>query len=267
MKPPGIDFGQLYRDRVRDVQRRERTPEYWDGRALNLRPDAFDSRYVRDFVARVDVSGCQTLLDVGCGPGTIGLSLAPRLAHVYGLDYSPGMLAVFADHARDRRLTNVTPILRAWEADWSDVPVCDVVVASRSTAVLDLEAALVKLASKARRRVYLTYPADGHLGEDHVRRAIGRPSHALPDYLCVAGILHDLGVYPRLDYLDGENRLLHCPTFADFQEKVSGLLGELTPDETARLRRYHDEQAGGVGPAPVRWALFWWEARGEHAGL
>ncbi len=261
--PPDIDFGQLYRDRVRDVQRRERTPEYWDARALRLRTDAFDSRYVREFVARVDVSGCQTLLDVGCGPGTIGLSLAPRLAHVYGLDYSRGMLAAFLDVARQRNLSRVTPILRAWDDDWSDVPVCDLVVASRSTAVLDMEAALIKLVSKARRRVYLTYPADGHLGEEDVRRAVGRPPQALPDYLCVAGILHQLRIYPRLDYLNGENRLARCVTLADFEDKVRELLGELTADETTRLRRYFDTHAGRIGQAPVRWAFLWWEVQAE----
>ncbi|UNI13606.1 Trans-aconitate 3-methyltransferase [Purpureocillium takamizusanense] len=35
-----------------------------------------------------------TLLDVGCGPGLVARALAPRFAHVIGLDPSEGMLAV-----------------------------------------------------------------------------------------------------------------------------------------------------------------------------
>ena len=123
----------------------------------------FTSPYIQQFVDRMDLTDCATLLDVGCGAGAISLTVAARLEHVYGLDYSPGMLEAFAANARERGLAGVTPILRAWDDDWSDVPICDVVVASRSTAVPDLEAALLKLNSKARRRVYVTYPADGHL--------------------------------------------------------------------------------------------------------
>ena len=146
-----IDFAARYRDHVRRTGRRERTPEYWNDRAAALSQRVFDAPYVRQFVARMDLRDCTTLLDVGCGPGTIGLSVPSQLDHVYGLDYSPGMLTMFAENARQRGLTRVTPMLRAWEADWADVPVCDIVVASRSTAVPDLEATLVKLDSKARR--------------------------------------------------------------------------------------------------------------------
>ena len=169
-----IDFAELYRRQMLRANRQEKTPEYWDGRAPAMSQRMSDSQYVRQFVAALDLAGCATLLDVGCGPGTIALTVAPRLEHVYGLDYSPGMLAAFAEEARARGLTAATPILRAWDDDWADVPVCDIVVASRSTAVPDLEAAILKLDSKARRRVYMSYPADGDLPGDDVRRAIGR---------------------------------------------------------------------------------------------
>ena len=169
MDPSTFDFAGFYRERVRAANRPERSPDYWDGRAASMSERGFDTPYVREFLARMDLSGCSTLLDVGCGPGTIALSAAPRLARVYGLDHSPSMLAAFAENARARGVTTATPILRSWDDDWSDVPVCDVVVASRSTAVPDLEAAIVKLHAMARRRVYVTYPADGHLVADDVR--------------------------------------------------------------------------------------------------
>jgi len=159
-----IDFAELYRRQMLRANRQEKTPGYWDGRALAMSQRMSDSRYVRQFVASLDLTACATLLDVGCGPGTIALTVAPRLEHVYGLDYSPGMLAAFAGEARARGLeAAATPILHAWDDDWADVPTCDLVVASRSTAVPDLEAAILKLHSKARKRVYMSYPADGRL--------------------------------------------------------------------------------------------------------
>jgi SAM-dependent methyltransferase len=256
-----IDFAELYRRQMQRANRHEKTPEYWDGRAPAMSQRTSDSQYVRQFVAAIDLTGCATLLDVGCGPGTIALTVAPRLEHVYGLDYSPGMLAAFAVEARARGLTAATPILRAWEDDWADVPVCDIVVASRSTAVPDLEAAILKVDSKARKRVYMSYPANGQLPGDEVRRAIGRADGSAPDYLCAVGILHHLGLHPTLGYLTTENRFARCADVADFLSKATELLGPLSAEEAGRLQRFFREADERARQEPTRWALFSWEPR------
>jgi SAM-dependent methyltransferase len=255
-----IDFAERYREHLRRQNRPAKPPGHWDARASSMSEGVFETEYVHRFVERMNLEGCATLLDVGCGPGTIALSVARRLDHVYGLDYSPGMLAAFVEHARARGLTAVTPILLGWEDDWAAVPVCDVVVASRSTAVPDLEAAVLKLQSKARVRVYLTYPADGHFVPAGVRRAIGREGFVVPDYLCVVGVLHQLGLRPTLDYLPGENRFANCPDYESLEKKVSQTVGPLSPDETNRLRTYFDTNREDlVRTSPARWALFSWE--------
>jgi len=255
-----VDFGRLYREQMQ-LTPREREPEYWDRRAPAMSDGEFTSTYVRQFIDRMDLTDCKTLLDVGCGPGTISLTVAERLEHVYGLDYCPGMLAAFVQNARLRGLTGATPILRGWNDDWADVPMCDVAVASRSTAVPDLEAAILKLESKARRRVYLSYPADGRLGGDDIREVIGRTSQSLPDYLCVIGILHHLGVYPTLTYLPAKSRFADCSGLASFCAKVIEVLGDVTLDEVARLRTYFDTHRDAIVRESMRWALFSWEPR------
>ncbi len=257
-----IDFADRYREEVRRTKRPERTPSYWDSRAAAMGAGAFQSAYAQAFIARMDLGDCETLLDVGCGPGTIGLSVARRLRRVYGLDYSPAMLAAFSRHARDRGLTAVTPILRAWDDDWLDVPTCDVVVASRATAVPDFASAAAKLVSKARRRVYLTYPAHGRFVGDDVCRVLGRPHEPLPDYLSVVGILHHLGIHPRLDYLPDANRFAGCAGFDDFLVKAQAFVGDLSVDEVSTLRRYYEEHGERIGLEPMRWAFIWWDVDG-----
>ncbi len=254
-----IDFADRYRKGLQRANRPKRAPAYWDSRAPAMSAGAPLSSYAQAFIARMDLTGCETLLDVGCGPGTIGLAIAPRLAHVYGLDYSPGMLAAFSEQARARGLASVTPILRSWDDDWSDVPVCDVVVASRATAVPDFEAAALKLAGKARRRVYLSYPALGRFGGDDVCRLLGRPHKALPDYLCVVGILHHLGIHPRLDFLSDANRFANCAGFDQFLTKVRALMGDLDAGEVATLRTYFDTHRDRLGVEPMRWAFISWD--------
>jgi SAM-dependent methyltransferase len=208
----------------------------------------------------VDLADCATLLDVGCGPGTIGLSVASQLDHVYGLDYSPGMLAAFREQAASRGVSNATPLLCAWEDDWSAVPVCDIVVASRATAVRDFEGAALKLASKARRRVYLTYPARGSFVGDEVLRALGRQSEPLPDYLCVVGILHHLGIHPRLDYITDASRFASCANVEDFVRRMRVYAGELSDDDVTTLQEYFARHQRRIAGERMIWAFISWEA-------
>ena len=254
-----IDFGQLYREHMARAGRPEKTAGDWDARASSMSRGAFDSAYGEGFVARLDLAGCDTLLDVGCGPGTIALTVAPRLAHVYGLDFSPGMIDAFAANARARGVTNADAVLRAWEDPWDDVPVCDVVVASRSTQVADLEAALLKLHAHARKRVYLTHRVGGLFLDASVYEALGRRDEPLPDYMYVLNILHQRGIHPRLDYLDGENRLRSCADFDECLRKVEWSLGTLTPQERALLRAHYERRGGRLGEQPMRWAFIWWD--------
>lgn len=170
MRLDDLDFGALYREHVARTSGGEKRPEDWDARAPAMRAAVQGGAYTDAFLARMDLTGCRTLLDVGCGPGTIGLALAPRLEHVHGLDYSRGMLDALEDGARARGLTNVSCILRAWDDPWDGVPVCDLVVASRSTHVMDMEAALGKLDAHARRRVYLTHRAGAARSTPRSRR-------------------------------------------------------------------------------------------------
>lgn len=255
-----IDFAGRYRRQVSQSNRPRREPDYWDRRAQRMSEGAFGSAYTEQFVARLDLSGCVTLLDVGCGPGTIALSVAPRLDHVYGLDYSDGMLAAFREQAERRGLTNATPIRCSWEDDWDGVPVCDIVVASRATAVRDFEAAAAKLAGKARRRVYLTYPARGSFVGDEVCRALGRQYEPLPDYLCVMGILHHLGIQPRLDYIDDTNRFVSCADVEGFIRKMREYVGELSEADVEILREYFASHYSRIAAELMRWAFIWWEA-------
>ncbi len=254
-----IDFGSVYRDHMSRSPRVNRDAADWDARAHAMSRRDFNGAYVDALVARMDLTGCATLLDVGCGPGTIGLRVASSLAHVYGLDHSPGMLAAFVENAAERGLSNATPILRAWEDDWTDISACDVVLASRSTHVADLEAALVKLDAHARRRVYLTQLANGRSLDPEVYEALGRDMEPRPDYIYAVNILRQLGIRPVLDYLEGENRLRRCSDADDFLRKVTWSVGDLDIDERDRLRRFFDDNRGRIGRAPVWWALISWE--------
>lgn len=256
-----IDFGRLYREHALAAARTPKPATAWDARASEMQHRGRQSRYAEAFIARMDLAGAATLLDVGCGPGTIGLPLAARLERVYGLDYSSAMLDALRANAAERGLANIEAIHRAWEDDWSDVPVCDIVVASRSTNVQDMTAALVKLDSKARRRVYLTHRVGDRPFDGGAIEAVGRKLLPPPDYIYIVNILHGMGIHPRLDYIESEYRLAPPADFEELARRIAWSLGELTREELARLRAWYDRSPPGAGEtgAPMRWAFISWE--------
>ncbi len=118
----------------------KKTPDHWDQRAEKMAENCASptDSYLQQLTSKIDLQGAQTLFDMGCGPGTVSLALADKLTTIYGVDYSQGMLNVAARRAAALKADNVHWIQRAWEEDWSDLPRCDIAVASRSTLVADM---------------------------------------------------------------------------------------------------------------------------------
>ena len=256
-----IDFGRLYSEHLAAAARKPKPASEWDSRASEMKYKSMQNVYVDQFVSHMNLTGSSTLLDIGCGPGTICLAVANRLKRVIGLDYSLGMLDALMKNAADCQLNNVEALHLSWEDDWSEVPECDIVVASRSTTVQDMATALAKLNAKARQRVYLTHLVGGRFVDPAVIQVLGRKLPPLPDYIYIINILHGMGIHPRLDYIENESRLAGTANFDEFISRVAWSLGDLTTDERARLRAWYENTAPGhnaIGPT-MRWALVSWD--------
>src|ERR1700719_4219688 len=54
----------------------------------------------------LSLDGTARLIDVGCGPGSVALLMAPLFAEVVGVDPDPGMIAAAMTEASRRGVTN-----------------------------------------------------------------------------------------------------------------------------------------------------------------
>lgn len=255
-----IDFAERYRQQMRRTGRRPKPPSAWDKRAAEMTGKPLGGAYTEAFIQQMDLTGAQSLLDIGCGPGTLCLPLATQFEQVYALDYSPAMLACLQAGADELGLNNVHPLLCGWEDDWSEVPICDILIASRSGVVDDLDAILEKIHRHTRLRVYMTQLAGGHFIDPAITRLLEREQPALPDHIYTLNLLHQRGIYARLDYIEVPGRLAGSTTFEEFADKVSFALGPLNETELSALADWYraDPERARRGGAPMRWALVSW---------
>ena len=100
---------------------------------------AYPAELAAELVRGLDLDGSGRLLDVGCGPGSLTLLLAPYFAEAIGVDADADMLAEGARLAAQRGLTNLTwRHLRAEDLP-ADLPSVRVVLFAQSFHWMDQE--------------------------------------------------------------------------------------------------------------------------------
>ncbi|MBW8777120.1 MAG: class I SAM-dependent methyltransferase, partial [Stenotrophomonas sp.] len=191
--PTPIDHSARYRQHLQACGFQAKPASAWDARAAQSSWKRRHDDYSEAFLARLDLSGVATVLDVGCGPGLLSLPIAAQVGHVHALDYSTGMLdGLRAAITRDG-VPNVTPWALSWTDDWHDVPRCDLAIASRSLMVADLEAALRRLDAHARQRACITFATGPRAGVPELAELLGRDWVPMPDHRYPINMLLDMG--------------------------------------------------------------------------
>lgn len=255
-----IDFNELYKKQKEITTFKPKTKEDWDAKAKDMDSRIHQSIYNEEFLARVDTKECTTLLDVGCGPGNLALRFARKLESVYAMDYSGEMLRLLDDNAKTKNITNIQTIRSSWDDDWNVLPKADIVIASRSMEVSDMQQALEKLNNQALKRVYLTYKVGGSFLDVDILEAMGRHIHPKPDYIYIVNILYKMGINPKIDYIQSENKKINWNDFESFKESTYWSIGQMTDSEVEGLKKLFFSDSFRKKPqAQNSWALISWE--------
>lgn len=257
-----LDFAKLYKAQKELSTFKGKSSDDWDKRAHSMNSSVHDSIYTKTFTEQIDFTQASSLLDVGCGPGTIALAIAFKMQKVYALDYSLGMIECVKNNCKEKNLNNVTTIHKSWEDNWDEVPNTDIVVASRSMEVKDIKEALMKLHSKANKRVYLTTKVGGTFIDPEILNQLPREVFPRPDYIYLLNVLHSMGIYAKVDFIKSENTKFESNTPEEFVEKVSWSLGELSSEEELILKEYFKTTYQYKQLAEyINWALISWEKK------
>lgn len=246
---------------------------FWDRRARDFRGGDEAAPFVAGFIALMRMQPGESVLDVGCGSGTLALPLARAGHNVVAVDFSAGMLDALRRRASADGLLNVRTIHAGWDDDWraAGVATADVAIASRSLDVRDLRAALQKLDAFAGRRVCIALPADGlFYGQLLAHEALGRPYTRRGDQVTAANVLRQMGIDVEVAFLEHASAHRYESPAAAL-ESLRRVATPADEREEAALERYAAEHlvetTGADGrrawkqdPAiAVRWAFLAWD--------
>jgi ubiquinone/menaquinone biosynthesis C-methylase UbiE len=174
-----------------------------------------------------------TVLDVGCGEGSVTIPIAKRVKKVIGVDSSPKMLEYLEKRASENNINNIKCILKPIEEiTYDEIGDVDVVVCSRSlNGIVPIKEVLGELNRIANKYVFITiFGPENKKIEKDFDKEIGRKTEDFPDYNYFFNILYNMGIYANVQRFDLNN----------YREYDS--IDEAIDNGKFRLDLYNDEE-------------------------
>ncbi|HPR37382.1 MAG TPA: class I SAM-dependent methyltransferase [Spirochaetota bacterium] len=263
-----IDWNEVIRNKKETNPKTVNSgPEVWNKRAPSFADHAGKTFYPDSFIKIMNPDPTWTVLDMGCGGGTLAIPMAERVSHITAVDFSEKMLEILNTEAEKRGIKNISTIHASWEENWSDsgIGIYDVAIASRSLAVDDIDAALSKLNNAAKKRVIISTVAGDGPFDRKMLEAVGRERSAGVDYIYFYNLLYQMGIPANINLITEERN----NTFGSIEEaleSVRWMFQEMTPDEENRLEKYLSEHLVETEAGLTlnyrkhsTWAVIWWD--------
>jgi SAM-dependent methyltransferase len=263
-----LDWDQLWRNARSRKSWGSSSAADWDRKAASFASRNQSSPFVPLVLSHIPLTPSTTVLDVGCGSGTLALPIARQVRSVTAVDFSAGMLSALTEMATQADITNIRTIQASWEDDWSALGIGrhDIAIASRSLAVADLRAALQRLDDHASASVFIVDRIAPTPFDPAAFAAVGRPFEGGPDYIYVLNSLYSMGIHPDVAIVSLDREA----EFADLDDAMDSyrwMIKNMSPEEESALRRYlaRNSRPGEGGRIVVergftpRWACIRWD--------
>lgn len=261
-----IDFAKMYTRHKQESVFKGKKSEDWDKKSKEMAPRMQKSQYVEDFISKMKIDKDDIVLDVGCGPGTLAIPLAKRVKRVIALDFSRKMLDELEAFAASEGVTNITTIHLGWDDDWGDLGHVDIVVASRSIEVMDIEKALHKITNIAKKACYVTYKAGGSFVDMDILEYIGKTIVTKPDFWYLPIILYKDGYMPLVDYIPTSGGSVQYTDSEEFVKSLVWSLGSLDEKQMSRAKEYFELyiKSSVKEPKQTLWSFISWSTKKEQ---
>ena len=262
-----VDWNQAWREMRTNGDSPARQPKFWDGRAPSFAKHVARTDYARNFLKIMKPRPDWSVLDMGCGGGTLALPLSDRVGSITAVDFSEKMISILREQCTARGIRNIRTLCARWEDDWrqAGIGIHDVAIASRSLVVEDLQGGIEKLDQAARKRVYIVTTVGDGPHDRNAYTALGRELKVGPDYIYNYNLLYQMGIYAKVDFIDQKIQDIY-DTREEAVESVRWMFRDLTREEEDHFLEYMERHLlcrGGRWMLDyarrVRWAVLWWD--------
>ena len=188
--PNDIDWSSFWAEKLANKKDKD-----WDKAAPGFYKRTIKDDYQDVLFEKLILDENDTVLDVGCGEGSVTIPIAKRVKKVIGLDSSPKMLEYLKKRADDNNISNVESILKPIEEiSYDEIGDVDVVVCSRSlNGIIPIEEVLSELNKIANKYVFITiFGPENKKIEKDFDEEIGIKTEDFPDYNYFFNILFNI---------------------------------------------------------------------------
>lgn len=241
----------------------------WDKAAPHFHKRAKKDDYHDLLFSKLILNENDSLLDLGCGEGSITLPIAKQVRKVTGVDSSTKMLELLNQRAQEQNIKNIDTILKSLEdISYEEIGDYDVVLASRSlNGIIPIEETLKTINEIANKYVFITlFGPENWKIEKEFNEYIEKENKPFPEYNYMFNILYNMGIYANIERLD----IKAYREYSSIEEAMDNgkfRLDLLNDDEKAQLKKYlneilkKDPETGKLYNEKDKadWILIWWK--------
>ena len=226
--PDDVDWEGFWAEKLKNKKDKD-----WDKAAPGFYRRTKKEDYQKVLFEKLILDENDTVLDVGCGEGSVTIPLAKKVKKVIGIDSSPKMLEYLEKRAEDENIDNIETVLKPIEEiTYEEIGDVDVVVCSRSlNGIIPIDEVLLELDMIADKYVFITvFGPENKKIEKYFDKELGIKTEDFPDYNYFFNILFNMGIYANIERFDLNN----------YREYES--IEEAMDNGKFRLDLYTDEQ-------------------------
>lgn len=265
INPLEIDWEYIWQKSLKKGMKKEKD---WNSVAKDFGKWIENDDYPDILLKEMKISSEDTVLDIGCGEGTITKKIAKKAKSVTGIDKSEGMLEELNRNAKEEKLDNINTIkMDINDLNYENIGDYDIVLASRClNGIANIKDTLVTLNEIANKYVYITlFGSSSHEYKKEKAKIAGKPFKAGTDYSVLFLILKSLNIESNILQLDCKN-LKEYHDIDEAIERSVWRLGELDEENQIALENHFketfikNERGNWVNPKDkTDLVLIWWK--------
>ncbi len=264
--PNNINWTKFWQEKLESKEDRGKD---WDEAAPKFHKISKKDDYNDVFLKKLILDKDDTVLDLGCGEGSVTLKIAEKVKGVTGVDSSAKMLELLNQRAEKQNIDNIHTIFEPIEdVNYDEIGDYDIVVASRClNGIVSLDKTLEEMNKIANKYVFFTvFGPDNWKIEREFDEYISKPSKQFPDYNYVFNMLFNMGIYANVERLE----IKAFREYENIEEAMNNgkfKLDKLDNNEKEKLKKYLNKilkknpETGKLYNEKDKadWILFWWK--------